>query len=286
MIPEYFERLSSLLETGTAVVSVTLVDITGSAPQEQGARMLVTEGGIAYGTVGGGKVEARALEEARRLLKSGPAHFFVEWNLQTDIGMTCGGVVRLYFESFTAERWRIALFGAGHVSQALVPLLLTLDCEIVVIDPRQEWLDRLPKAPRLRRVTTDSMADVIGTLDAGTFVVLLTMGHATDSPILAKGLLRDFPFLGVIGSPTKRLRLVKDMREAGIPADRQEKFFCPVGLRIGRSRPAEIAISIAAQLLEVRDAVSATSQPETQSRSQTHDHSQKSQEAASQNSAR
>ncbi len=285
MIPEYFERLSSLLQAGTPVVSVTLVDITGSAPQEQGARMLVTADGIAYGTVGGGKVEARAIEEARRLLTSGPAHFFVEWNLQTQIGMTCGGVVRFFFESFTTDRWRIALFGAGHVSQALVPLLLTLECEVFVFDSRQDWLDRLPESPRLRRIETDHAADEVALLEPETFVVLLTMGHATDSPILAKAILRDFPFLGVIGSPTKRLRLVKDMQEAGVSPDRREKFLCPVGLPIGRSRPAEIAVSIAAQLLEIRDRISVPSRPETQNRSQTHDRSQKSPEAASQNSA-
>lgn len=236
---------------------VTLVDAVGSTPQEPGAKMLVTGDGLFDGTIGGGKVEKLAIETALDLLKpqdSTVSTRFVEWNLQRDVGMTCGGVVRLYFEAFYTQPWHIAVFGAGHVAQALIRLLIGLECRITCIDPRPQWLDRLPQSPKLTKICSDNMPQEVKHLPNGTFVVLMTMGHATDSPILLEILkTREFPYLGVIGSQAKAARLKKDITALGLPANSQEAFFCPIGLPIGRSHPQEIAISVAAQLIQERD---------------------------------
>src|SRR5687767_11572314 len=116
--------------------------------------MLVTIEGRVFGTVGGGKIETRAIEEAKSLLtdSAAPKTRFHQWSLEKDIGMTCGGTVRVYFEAFNVTRWNIVVFGAGHVAQALVPLLVQLDCRVTCIDPREEWLSRLPASPKLTKV--------------------------------------------------------------------------------------------------------------------------------------
>ena len=83
---------------------------------------------------------------------SAPGVRLVEWNLQRDVGMTCGGVVKLFFETYNHSQWQIAIFGAGHVAAAVVHCLLPLECRVTCIDPREEWLDRLAVvASRSRR---------------------------------------------------------------------------------------------------------------------------------------
>lgn len=254
---KFFEAFEELYNSKQSFVTVTLVNVRGSAPQNIGARMIVTSDGISFGTIGGGKIESHCLEFASELLrkKDQAQAITKEWNLQTDIKMTCGGVVTLFFEPFIlAKRWNVAVFGAGHVSQALCRTLLSLDLELTVIDSRQSWLDKLPSSPRLHKKLLDPMELAVSELDPHTFIVSVTMGHATDLPILKAALLAgDFPYVGAIGSETKARLLKQELVKAGVSSKTMEKFFCPIGEPIGSNSPAEIAISITAQCLKIRD---------------------------------
>lgn len=252
----FFEAQNDLAESGTPFVSVTVVDTLGSTPQDRGAKMLVTSAGRTFGSVGGGKIEARAIQEAQGMLAddAAPKTRFYQWSLEKDIGMTCGGIVRVYFEAFNVTRWNITIFGAGHVAAALIEVLLRLDCRITCIDPRPEWIERLPRHPHLRAVLAPDMPSEVAKIAEGSFVLLMTMGHTTDRPILIEILrTRTFPYLGVIGSNAKAKRLRGDVKDAGLPDAMQRAFFCPVGLEIGSNHPHEIAISVAAQMLQIRD---------------------------------
>lgn len=217
--------------------------------------MLCDAQGLIYGTVGGGKVEALALKTATDLLTHKSATAFVDWHLEKDVGMTCGGRVKLYFETYASADWPIAIFGAGHVAQALVSALLPLKARVFCIDARAEWIAGLPESAKLEKRHRVSPAQEIHSLPDNTFVLMMTQGHATDFPVLLECLKREktFPYVGVIGSKSKRAVLVKDLISAGIDPTRAEQFFCPVGMPIGKSEPAEIAVSIVAQLLQVRD---------------------------------
>ena len=255
----HLEAMIDLRATGTPFVEATLVDAQGSTPQDAGSRMIVTAAGLVSGTVGGGAVEARAIRTAQEMLESPRDRTrFVEWNLQSDIGMTCGGIVRFYFELANVLDWQIVIFGAGHVTQALARLLVTLPCKIRCIDPRNEWLDRLPAA--VNRTCTEQPADEVSALADSTYVLCMTRGHKSDLPVLTQIFRRAkaFPYVGVIGSMSKAAVLRRELAEAGIAAE-SLNFFCPVGLAIGSNHPAEIAVSIAAQLLEVRDGLQVSS---------------------------
>src|SRR4030095_651845 len=253
----FYDKMSELAVANVPFVSVILVDVIGSAPQDAGAKMLVSADGLYYGTVGGGKIEKKALEEAQRLLAEadpGLKTHFVQWSLTRDIGMTCGGGVKLFFEVFNLNTWNIVVFGAGHVAQSLVGVLVGLDCRLTCIDPRPEWLSKLPESTKLRKVVSADMVSEVRTLPDDAFVILVTMGHTTDKPILLEILrTRKFPYLGVIGSKAKAVRLKKDVLEAALPPEAQSEFYCPIGLDIGTNHPQEIAISVAAQLIQVRD---------------------------------
>jgi len=258
-----YEQLIALENEGTAFVFVLLAESVGSTPQDAGAKMLVTLAGLHTGTVGGGKVEAKAIGLAQEMLTAGShAPRFVNWALRADVGMTCGGSVKLYFEPHAGggagAAWPIWIFGAGHVVQALVPVLAPLDCQLTVVDPRREWLDKLPRAGNTRYVEAAEPADLVPAMSDHAFLLCLTKGHSFDRPVLQRALAeRDFPFVGVIGSAAKAKILQKEMIAAGLPAKRARQFHCPVGLPFGNNDPREIALSIAAQLLTVRDKLKA-----------------------------
>lgn len=255
--PTFYEQLVALERAGAAFVLVTLVEARGSVPQDTGAKMLVTAAGLHAGTVGGGRVEAQALALAQELLaKNAAAPRFVAWTLKGDVGMTCGGAVKLYFEPHPAggAAWTIAIFGAGHVAQALVPVLAPLPCRLLVFDSRPEWLEKIPRARNVTATALAELAPAVDALPADAFVLCLTQGHKTDRPILHRALAtRDFPFLGAIGSDAKAAILRRELVAGGLAPARAKKFHCPVGLDFGTNHPHEIALSIAAQLLSERD---------------------------------
>jgi xanthine dehydrogenase accessory factor len=257
-MPTFFEALNDLMATGTPLVTVTVVDVMGSVPQDRGAKMIVTARGLAFGTVGGGRVETKAIAEAQQMLNGQSAETtrFAQWNLNKDVGMTCGGVVKVYFESHNVGRWHIVIFGAGHVANALVNLLVNFDCAVTCIDPRAEWLARLPSSPKLTPIQTADMPSMVKTLPDDAFVVLMSMGHTTDKPVLIEILrTRKFPYLGVIGSDAKANILRRDLAEAGLPEEAQRAFHCPIGIDVGTNHPYEIALSVIAQLIQTRDAL-------------------------------
>lgn len=252
---DYHNRYGQLLDEGISFVSVTLFDVHGSAPHEVGGKMIVTADGLDFGTVGGGRIEAKAIDLAIEMLGNQTkfaSTIWVDWSLKADVGMTCGGRVKLLFERVGGGDWQIVIFGAGHVTQSLTRLLDTLSCRVTCIDPRPEWIERLPDS--VRKVVTETPADHVDTLPTDSYLLCMTRGHATDLPILKRIYQngRPFPYVGVIGSRAKAAVLRKELAQAAIDATKLT-FHCPIGLPIGGNHPAEIAVSIAAQLLQVRD---------------------------------
>lgn len=255
-VVHYSQTLHELLAADTPFVTITLVDIRGSAPQIAGAKAVVTAHGIRSGTVGGGRIEATAIRHAQQLLDAsdGTACEFVTWNLQTDIGMTCGGEVRLFFEVCGHSAWSMTVFGAGHIAQSLVPMLTQLNCRVTCVDSRPDWLAKLSDHPKLKKVCTNDLSGVVAQQPETAFFLLMTQGHAFDLPVLLKILqTRDAPYVGVIGSPQKSSILRRELKNQGIDPKKIESVVCPMGLPIGNNTPAEISISVIAQLLQRRD---------------------------------
>nr|BFD63605.1 xanthine dehydrogenase accessory protein XdhC [Bdellovibrio sp. HM001] len=253
---DYLTAVKTLQEAGKTFVSVTLVNQQGSSPQEVGARALISAQGLEFGTVGGGKVEKRAIEEAQKMIQAKTPHLYADWNLQKDIGMTCGGVVSFFFELHEQNHpFHIYVFGAGHIAQEFVRMLTLLDCRITCVDPRQEWIDRLPKSSKLKTVCTEDMKGLVASIPDKAYITLMTMGHGTDLPVLIEVMKqRDrFTYVGNVGSDQKARRLRQDLLDAGLPQESLTRFFCPMGENFGTNSPVEIAFSIVAQILKTRD---------------------------------
>lgn len=249
-----WKTCQELSEEGKAFVMVTLTNARGSIPQDEGAKIIITQEGRHSGTIGGGKIELAVIRKAQEILGKVQAcpPETITWNLQTEIGMSCGGEVTLLFEYFHEAQWPIAIFGAGHVAQALIHVLKPMKCQITCIDPRQDWIEKLSG---VRAIQHSSPKDEIKNLSPNTFFVVVTMGHDHDLPILME-IFKTYPqapYVGCIGSEIKGKKLKKQLREAGVAENFIERLFVPMGLSIGTNDPHEIAISIAAQLIQVRD---------------------------------
>jgi xanthine dehydrogenase accessory factor len=255
-IVQHHQTLTALLQSETPFATVTLIDVRGSAPQITGAKAIVTSAGIVAGTIGGGKIEATAIDHAQGLLAGGDGTScqLVTWNLQTDVGMTCGGEVKLFFEVHGKVDWPIAVFGAGHVAQVLVPMLLQLHCHVTCIDPRPDWLARIAEHPKLTKRCIDQPRDLVACQPVNTFFVLMSKGHATDLPVLCEILEnREAPYVGVIGSPQKASVIRRELKQSGFSPNQLNSFYCPIGIPLGNNTPAEISISVIAQLIQIRD---------------------------------
>ena len=255
----WLDALARLVAAGTPAVLVTVVRAEGSSPREAGAKLVVTGEGQ-HGSVGGGHLELTAVELARDLLAARPgvagaAPLLREYPLGPSLGQCCGGAVTLLFDLVAPPAWRVALFGAGHVGRALVRLLGDLACRVDWIDERAE---AFPSAtpPGVRVVVSDAPEEEVARLPAGADVLVMTHSHALDLRIVAAALGRpDLRLVGLIGSRTKRARFLARLEHRGVPPAALARLTCPIGLPgVGGKRPAEIAIAVAAQLLQLEGA--------------------------------
>ncbi len=248
----FYAALAAWEQAGTPFTLVTLLDAKGSTPRQSGTKMAVTAT-QAVGTIGGGTLEFEAISLARRLLAEGSRRPVMrKWPLGPTLGQCCGGSVTVSFEPIHPPALSLALFGAGHVARALVEVLGPLPHRIDWIDPRpHEFPETLP-APVAVHVT-DHPAAMISTLPAGCFILVMTHDHALDLDITAAALARpDLPYVGLIGSLTKRARFLKRLTAIGLGPAAAARLVCPIGLPgTGGKDPREIALATAAQLLQI-----------------------------------
>jgi len=254
---EWIAALAELAASGRPGVLVTVLHVDGSTPRDAGTKMVVTAEGR-HGTIGGGHLELSGIEIARELLAAGRGAegsdpLVRDFQLGPALGQCCGGVAKLLFEMIVPASWRVAVFGAGHVGKAVVRLLSDLPCRVSWIDAREaEFPAALPA--HVERVVADPPEDAVGDLPAGADVLVMTHSHQLDYQVVEAALRRgDLPYVGLIGSKTKRARFVARLASRGFPEERIASLTCPIGLPgVGGKLPAEIAIAVAAQLLQLR----------------------------------
>lgn len=273
MNPRLHCEAQALLARREAAVTIEVAVAKGSTPREAGTRMLVTAVG-ATGTIGGGHLELKAIDEARAMLRSGDvtprSHHYP---LGPALGQCCGGAVTLQFARLdaaavaawaeTPPRFRLQLYGAGHVGRAIARALAPLNVSVDWIDERE---DEFPAhffnvngngdaawPGHIRKVCVDAVEAEVGTAPAGAYYLVLTHRHDLDlritEAILARG---DFAFLGLIGSKTKRQRFIHRFEARGIAPERIARMTCPIGIEgIEGKEPEVIAAAVVAQLLQV-----------------------------------
>ncbi len=250
-----FDALAALVGAGRRFVLCTVVGASGSAPQRPGARMACLGAGMAHGTVGGGAFERRVQEEAARLLATGGTRL-LELNLVRDLGMCCGGSMTVFLETIEPPA-PLYVFGAGHVARPLAALAVEVAFAVTVVDEREEWLDP-QRFPRAQRVLEDPAAFARRHAgDPRACYAILTHDHALDVET-ALGLAgKPRRWLGLIGSARKALVARERLAARGVAEAELLALRSPMGLPIGARTPEEIAVSIIAELVQLRSSLAA-----------------------------
>lgn len=249
-----YAQLATLVSAGTPHVLCTVVRTAGSTPRKAGAKLVVTATGT-IGTIGGGRVEHEATEEARRLLDEGARARPTtrRLHLTHDLAMCCGGEVEIFFEPYL-PRAVLLLCGGGHIAHALAPMAARAHFDVRVAEDLEELTgrERFPEAAGF--IDGFDAADLATVPLAGAYVVVVTRDHAIDQKIVEQLLRDDVPvaFLGLIGSRRKAMMFRARLAHRGIDDERIERLVCPVGIDIGAETAEEIAVSILAQLIDVR----------------------------------
>ncbi len=262
----HLQRLLDAVARGPAVL-VSVDSVQGSGPREPGAWMAVTPAEV-INTIGGGRLEFQAIDEARALLRGG-ATVLRRYPLGPSLGQCCGGVVHLKFEPLAAadlptlglrlgaEAAPVALFGGGHVGKALVNVLGTLPFAVRWIDSRDEiFPGELPLNVSCEH--SDPVQAAVAELVPGSRVLIMSFSHAEDLDVVAACLTRlraldDLPFVGLIGSKSKWAVFRHRLEARGFAAEDLARVTCPIGLPgIAGKQPEVIAVSAAAQLLQAQ----------------------------------
>ncbi|MGI3748288.1 MAG: xanthine dehydrogenase accessory protein XdhC [Janthinobacterium lividum] len=251
----WISALADLQQQGEACVLVTIIEERGSTPRNAGSKMVVSAGRI-FDTIGGGHLEYKAMEIARNMLASGSQHTRLErFSLGASLGQCCGGVNVLLFEPMGQPQAHIAVFGAGHVGRALVPLLASLPCRVRWIDSREaEFPAQLPEG--VTQILSEDVIEEVDNLPAGSYCIVMTHNHQLDLE-LAEAILKrgDFSYFGLIGSKTKRVKFEHRLRDRGFDAAVLQRMRCPMGLTEVKGKlPMEIAVSIAGEVIATYNA--------------------------------
>ena len=246
------------LRRGEAVALVTVVRANGSTPQRAGARMLVFADGRTVGTIGGGCYESDATWKARQALSTGrPAllHYDLNDDVVQENGLICGGQMDVHVDPLEPTP-RLFVVGAGHVGWHLGRLARDAGFQLHVVDDREKFASR-ERFPDAEQVTAEPIAEWLHRADlpASAFVVIVTRGHVHDLDALRALAARDLKYLGLIGSRAKVRRIFDALLAEGMPRECLARVHAPIGLDIGAVTPAEIAVSIMAELIAVRRGV-------------------------------
>jgi xanthine dehydrogenase accessory factor len=250
-----YQALSELEKNNESAALCTVVKSEGSTPRHVGSKMLVYHDGKFIGTVGGGDLEHRVLDEAWMAMGDGQArllHYNMSDPSRGDVGV-CGGQVEVFVEPILPAPM-VVVIGAGHVGKAVAHLAKWLGFRVAISDDRAEFCtpEVVPDADAYYPTPMEKLTDYVK-VTRQTYLVLTTRGSNVDAAGLGSLLETDAAYIGVIGSKRRWAETVKGLKKQGIPTEKIECVHSPIGLELRAETPEEIAVSIMAEILMIRD---------------------------------
>lgn len=231
-----------------------VVNTKGSTPRRVGAKMVVTEDGNIVGTIGGGNLEKKVIKNALKQIEINEAKLF-KHDLLHQHNMCCGGTVEIYIEPIRKMN-KLYIFGAGHTGMALAEFASHMNFDIYMIDDRKEYIDKIDNVGVHKMHIDYSKALPSLPFDENTYIAIMTYEHAFDRDILAFCIKQPHAYLGMIGSQRKIELTNKMFKEGNMATDSElESVDMPMGIEVNAEGPNEIAVSILAKLIEVKNKV-------------------------------
>lgn len=243
--------IDSKLGEGKKAALILVEEQTGSAPGEAGTLMALSDDGDTLGTCGGGAIERvltkRVLDGMTNL-----KNFRFHYDLADDLGMVCGGKSAGFVRYFSSGT-ELVIFGAGHCGEALAALTKHLPFNVTVVDDREGYQEK--EAFSHVRFLKETPRQAVASVPFGqaTYIVTATWGHQLDAEVYRVCLGRDYAFLGGLGSRSKALGIKELLVSEGFDADEVNRLHLPIGIDIANGTPEEIAVSILAELLLIKN---------------------------------
>ncbi|HAJ31891.1 MAG TPA: xanthine dehydrogenase [Candidatus Atribacteria bacterium] len=253
---EVLKEALGRINRGETIAWVIVVETKGSTPREVGAKMLVNKDGLIAGTIGGGITEAKVIKEAKQAIKEGKgrvlAYHLTKEEAARDEGAICGGDMKIFIDILQPKE-KVLIFGAGHISVYVSKLAKMVGFKVTVIDDREEFAnqDRFPEADEII-VEDIERALTHLKITPSTYIIIVTRGHLEDKEVLGSVIRSGAAYIGMIGSRKKNATVFQRLVEQGISKEELDKVHAPIGIDIKAQTPEEIAISIIAEIIQVR----------------------------------
>lgn len=254
-ITEIFKELNLLVERGERAALATIIAGEGSTPRKIGAKMLIRSDGSIMGTIGGGIVEAQVIKAALVSMRTRRLEV-ASYNLRAindpDTDMRCGGNMTVMIEPVIPPD-PVYIFGGGHVGFAIYNILSTLDFNITIVDDRKLYASskRFPLAKKVLCAPFDKAFEKLS-INEQSYIIICTRAHKNDEVCLRQAFKTPASYIGMLGSRTKVAAFKKILQKDGVPPRRFNQLHSPIGLSIGAVTPEEIAVSVAAELIQFR----------------------------------
>lgn len=245
-----YEAINRILRNNERASLATVVMKKGSTPARVGFKMLVFENGSIIGTVGGGSIEDEVRNLSIKVIKS-RLPILASFDLN-DENSICGGKMEVFIEPIVPSE-KLFIFGAGHVGQALCRMSALTDFEVIVIDDREEYANK-ELLPDAKHIVVSEFANSFNQLeiDDNSFIVIMTRGHAFDELVLELACQTKAKYIGMIGSKSKIKTIFGNLRQKGVNDEKLSAVYSPIGLDISSETPSEIAVSVLAEMIQIR----------------------------------
>jgi xanthine dehydrogenase accessory factor len=248
------QALIDVLQNNKPAAMATVVKTRGASPREAGAKMLVYPNGSIVGTIGGGEMEMRVIASAKQAIADGkPCYLDMTLsNEQRGDPMICGGEMEIFVEPIGITETLI-IVGAGHVGAAVAQLGKNLGFRIIVLDDRPEFVtvENFPIADE--RITGNLKSEIEKLeITPQTYIVLVTRLHTMDETLLGAIVDKPTAYIGMLGSKRRVLTVKESLKQKGVSETALDRVHAPIGLDIHAETPQEIAVSILAEIIQVK----------------------------------
>ncbi len=250
-----YEESLRLLDQYGLIAVATIIESGGSTPREAGTKMIVCPDGKIFNTIGGGPFEMLVIEDAKEVMKSGRP-LFRRYSFNPDgadaIGAVCGGDVTVFIEP-VGGGMPLLIVGAGHVGRALVKAAKLLHFDITVVDDREGCLKVFEDDKNIRIIQTPTDYSGIPAPTAETYVCIVSYDHKFDALALKQVIRSNAKYIGMMGSAKKVKTLFDQFRAEGYDQNLLDRVHAPIGVPIDSETPEEIAVSILAEIIRIKN---------------------------------